>query len=72
MLRLYRFLRRQPGYEGVQISAMAAETGVRETYRVKGRYVMTHADYVEARWRTCRCARCRSPDATASGWRDGA
>ena len=49
MLRLYRFLRRQPGYEGVQISAMAAETGVRETYRVKGRYVMTHADYVEGR-----------------------
>jgi hypothetical protein len=49
MLRLYRFLRRQPGYEGVQITAMAAETGVRETYRVKGRYVMTHADYVEGR-----------------------
>lgn len=49
MLRLYRFLRRQPGYEGVQVEAMAAETGVRETYRVKGRYVMTHADYVEGR-----------------------
>ena len=49
MLRLYRFLRRQPGYERVQISAMAAETGVRETYRVKGRYVITHDDYVSGR-----------------------
>ena len=49
MLRLYRFLRRQPGFESFEIVSCAAETGVRETARVEGDYVLTVDDYVSGR-----------------------
>ncbi len=49
MLRLYRFLRRQPGMESLRIGTVAAEVGIRETWRVEGDYVITHEDYVSGR-----------------------
>lgn len=49
MLRLYRFLRRQPGFESFEIVSCAAETGVRETARIEGDYVLTVDDYVSGR-----------------------
>ena len=49
MLRLYRFLRRQSGFENFEIVSCAAETGVRETARVVGDYVLTVDDYVGGR-----------------------
>lgn len=49
LLRMYRFLRAQPGLENLELVSMSAETGVRETYRVEGDYVMTHDDYVTGR-----------------------
>lgn len=56
MLRLYRFLRRQPGFEKIEIASAAAETGVRETTRVRGDYVVTGDDYVSGRvWPDSLC-----------------
>lgn len=56
MLRLYRFLKKQPGFEQIQIGACAAEVGVRETARVKGEYVVTIDDYVTGRcWNDSLC-----------------
>ena len=49
MLRLYCFLRKQPGFENFEIVSCAAETGVRETARVEGDYVLTVDDYVAGR-----------------------
>ncbi len=49
MLRLYRFLKRQPGFGKIEIVSAAAETGVRETTRVRGDYVVTGEDYAAAR-----------------------
>lgn len=49
LLRMYRFLREQPGLENLELVSMSAEVGVRETYRVEGDYVMTHSDYVSGR-----------------------
>ena len=49
MLRLYRFLRRQPGMEGLRLGTVSAEVGVRETWRVEGDYVISHEDYVSGR-----------------------
>lgn len=56
MLRLYRFLKKQPGFERLQIETCAAEAGVRETTRVKGDYVITLDDYVTGRvWPDSLC-----------------
>ena len=49
MLRLYRFLRRQPGLENLRIGMVSAEVGVRETWRVEGDYVISQEDYVTGR-----------------------
>lgn len=49
MLRLYRFLRRQPGMENLRLGTVSAEVGVRETWRVEGDYVISHEDYVSGR-----------------------
>ena len=49
MLRLYRFLRRQPGLENLRLGTVSAEVGVRETWRVEGDYVISHEDYVSGR-----------------------
>ena len=49
MLRMYRFLRSQPGLEGVRLESMSPEVGVRETSRVEGDCVVTQDDYVSGR-----------------------
>jgi hypothetical protein len=45
MLRVLRFLQSLPGGENTKLVSMSAEVGVRETWRVKGRYVITADDY---------------------------
>lgn len=49
MLRIYRFLKRQPGFETLRLGTVSPEVGVRETWRVEGDYVMTADDYVSGR-----------------------
>ncbi len=49
LLRLYRFLRTQPGLAGLRIQAVAAECGVRETATLVGRDTITAQDYVTGR-----------------------
>ena len=49
MLRMYRFLREQPGLSHVRLVGMSPEVGVRETYRVRGEYTITHEDYTSGR-----------------------
>ena len=49
MLRMYRFLREQPGLSRVRLVGMSPEVGVRETYRVRGEYMITHEDYTSGR-----------------------
>lgn len=56
MLRLYRFLRRQPGLSGLQLAWCAPETGIRETVTIKGRRKITVADYESGRvWDDAVC-----------------
>lgn len=45
MLRALRFIRSLPGGDKARLVSMMPEVGVRETWRVKGRYVMTEEDY---------------------------
>lgn len=45
MLRALRFIRSLPGGEKAKLVSMMPEVGVRETWRVKGRYVITEEDY---------------------------
>ena len=49
MLRVFRFLKHQPGLERLRIVSVSPEVGVRETYRVEGEIVLTGEDYVEGR-----------------------
>ena len=49
MLRILRFLRRQPGMGNVQLALASRETGVRETYRVVGESTITGEDYLSGR-----------------------
>lgn len=56
LLRLFRFLRRQPGLEKLRIDWLAAECGVRESVTVTGEATVTHADYVSGRqWDDAVC-----------------
>lgn len=56
MLRILRFLRRQPGLERTTISSCAAETGVRETYRIVGETCVTREDFLSGRiWPDSLC-----------------
>lgn len=45
MLRMYRFLRRQPGLENLKLDWVCPEVGIRETAVIKGRTTLTIADY---------------------------
>ena len=45
MLRALRFIRSLPGGEKAKLVSMSPEVGVRETWRVQGRYVITEEDY---------------------------
>lgn len=49
MLRVFRFLKTQPGLEQTTLVEMAGEVGVRETWRVEGEYVLTGDDYASGR-----------------------
>lgn len=55
-LRLYRFLRAQPGLEGLRIEYLAPECGVRETATIVGQATVTVADYESGRmWDDAVC-----------------
>ena len=49
VLRVLRFLRSLPGGETSRLVSMSAEVGVRESYRVRGEYVITVDDYLSGR-----------------------
>ncbi len=56
LLRVFRFLRRQPGLENFEITFMAPECGIRETVTIQGEATITHQDYVEGRlWDDAIC-----------------
>ncbi len=56
ILRLYRFLRKQPGMENLQIDEIAPECGMRETVRIHGKATITVDDYVTGRlWEDAVC-----------------
>ena len=56
MLRVYRFFKRFPAFKDIEITSCAAETGVRETYRVEGDVVVSGDDYVSGRtWEDAVC-----------------
>ena len=44
-LKLFRFLKEQPGLQGLRIDSCAAECGVRESVTIKGDVTITLADY---------------------------
>ncbi len=49
MLRIYRFMRAQPGLEEFRIDHFATECGIRETASIVGETCITHGDYVSGR-----------------------
>ena len=50
LLETLRFLREEiPGCEGTKLLSMQPETGIRETYRIEGEYVITKRDYTSGR-----------------------
>lgn len=56
ILRLFRFLRRQPGLDGLQIDRLSPECGVRETATIVGRETITARDYVNGKlWPDAVC-----------------
>jgi hypothetical protein len=48
-LRMFRFLKEQPGFEGLKVERLQPECGVRETWRIAGESKVTHDDYVIGR-----------------------
>ncbi|NQU45233.1 FAD-dependent oxidoreductase [bacterium] len=55
-LKIYRFLRRQPGLEKVRIRFLTLESGVRETVRIRGLERITLEDYTAGRmWDEAVC-----------------
>lgn len=49
LLRLLRVLKTFHGLENLTINYMAVETGIRESWRIKGRYKVTVDDYLDGR-----------------------
>ena len=55
-LRLYRFLRVQPGLEGLRVDFLAPECGIRETVTIQGQATVTVDDYASGRlWADAVC-----------------
>jgi hypothetical protein len=55
-LRIFRFLRRQPGFEKLKVAYMAPECGIRETVTIEGRKTVTAEDYLSGRiWPDAVC-----------------
>jgi hypothetical protein len=48
-LRMYTFLRQQPGLENFRIDSIAHEIGIRETVRIQGKSTITTLDYESGR-----------------------
>ncbi len=56
ILKIYRWLRKQPGLEHLEISFMAPECGVRETVVIEGKSYITAQDYESGRrWDDAVC-----------------
>jgi len=56
LLRLYRFLKTQPGFKTLHIAWSAPECGIRETRRIAGKSMVTYADYVSGKhWPDAVC-----------------
>jgi hypothetical protein len=56
ILRMYRFLRQQPGLQHLQIEFLAPQCGVRETVRINGDLIITADDYTSGRvWPDALC-----------------
>ena len=56
ILRMYRFLRQQPGLENLYIEFLAPQCGVRETVRIAGDALVTADDYISGRvWHDALC-----------------
>ncbi|NLL83241.1 MAG: FAD-dependent oxidoreductase [Lentisphaerae bacterium] len=49
LLRVYRFLRTQPGFEKLRIEHLSPECGVRESVTIKGKKRITETDYISGR-----------------------
>lgn len=49
LTRIWTFLRRQPGLEGLRIESWATECGIRETYTIVAREYITATDYAAGR-----------------------
>ena len=46
LLRMYRFLKKQPGLKNFRIDWICPEVGIRETVRIKGKKEVTCSDYL--------------------------
>ncbi len=56
ILRMYRFLRQQPGLENLKIEFLAPQCGVRETVRIDGDIMITADDFISGRvWPDALC-----------------
>lgn len=56
LLRLTRFLRRQPGLEKLRVEWLSGECGVRETATIEGESAVTLSDYVSGKvWEDAVC-----------------
>lgn len=56
LMRVYRFLKKQPGFEALKISWCAPECGIRETRSIVGRSTITLEDYSSGRkWPDAIC-----------------
>ncbi len=49
LLNLYRFFRKQKGFENFHFTYLAPECGVRETVRIKGKSTITLKDFIEGK-----------------------
>ena len=56
LLRLYRFLRQQPGLQNLQIDWLCVECGMRESVTIVGEATVKVADYIRGRmWKDAVC-----------------
>jgi len=49
LLRMMRFLKQFPGFEGLRLDRLQPEAGIRETYRIVGENTVTADDYTQGR-----------------------
>ena len=72
LLRLIRFLRRQPGLDKLTVAWISPECGVRDTVRIRGRVTITGNDFVSGRrWPDALCQAFYPIDIHSSKRADG-